>query len=172
MEKSDGDNGLGNIWTKCPLSAANEIMKTGKIKIGWTIARAEILTPRPLQCYKCWEFGHVKYSCTSKIDRSQQCYTCGSTTHRAQACSITSPKCVICEEKGLNNKHRIGSAMCSMDKFSNRGRPLPRIRREELEARNSNKPKATEVTKEDPDRRTTEIAMDIDHAVLSQTDSV
>ncbi|EFN72129.1 hypothetical protein EAG_00500, partial [Camponotus floridanus] len=113
-------NGLGNIWIQCPLCVANTIMKTGKIKVGWTVARAEILTPRPLQCYRCWEIGHVRYSCTSSTDRSQHCYKCGSSTHRALECVATAPKCIICEEKGLSSNHRLGSPVCNMIKNTTR----------------------------------------------------
>lgn len=162
-------NGLGNIWAQCPLSSANKIMSTGKIKIGWTVARAEILTPRPLQCYRCWEMGHVQYSCTSEIDRSQHCYKCGSSTHRALECPALAPKCIICEEKGFGANYRLGSPVCNMIKKVNRDRPLPRIRREELEARNARNDKNAQnpnALQENPDRTTTETTMEIDHATL------
>lgn len=115
----------------------------------------------------------MKYSCNSKIDRSRCCYKCGSDKHRAQACTTATPKCVICEEKGLNASHRMGSAICSLDRNANKNRPLPRIRREELEARNARKIVTTDSRtetgeiKEDPARRATEIDMEIDNAVPS-----
>lgn len=71
-------NGLGAIWVRCPTRVANKIAATGKIKVGWTVAKIEILPPRPLQCYRCWNFGHVRYSCSSRIDRSNHCYRCGT----------------------------------------------------------------------------------------------
>ncbi|EFN61255.1 hypothetical protein EAG_08358, partial [Camponotus floridanus] len=93
-------NGLGNIWVRCPVSTANKVAATGKFKVGWTIARVEILPSRPLQCYRCWNYGHVRYSCTSAVDRSSHCYRCGSSTHRINNCKAPTPHCIICEEKG------------------------------------------------------------------------
>lgn len=46
-------NGLGTIWAQCPLRAALQISTQGKVKIGWTVARVELLKARPLQCHKC-----------------------------------------------------------------------------------------------------------------------
>ncbi|XP_070529947.1 uncharacterized protein [Cardiocondyla obscurior] len=48
-----GINGLFTVWCRCPLVAAKKLALIGKIKIGWTLARIELLPSRPLQCYKC-----------------------------------------------------------------------------------------------------------------------
>lgn len=169
-------NGLGTIWVRCPASTANRIAASGKIKIGWTIAKVEILPSRPLQCFKCWNYGHVRYSCTSTIDRSNHCYRCGSSTHRVKSCNATSPHCIICEEKGNKTNHRLGSASCGAANATNRNRPLPRIRREELEAKNKRiiykedkgkkdeamykKDEAMYSRDDDPDRRTTDMEIE------------
>ncbi|EFN61739.1 hypothetical protein EAG_08063, partial [Camponotus floridanus] len=79
-------NGMGSVWIRCPLVSANALAQTGKIKIGWTIARIELLAKRPLQCFKCWEFGHARFSCRSPIDRSGHCYNCGIPGHTAKMC--------------------------------------------------------------------------------------
>lgn len=42
-----------------------------KIKIGWTIVGVTLLKARPLQCFRCWHYGHVKDRCRSQIDRSK-----------------------------------------------------------------------------------------------------
>jgi len=39
-------NGLGMIWARCPLRAANVMAKEEKIRIGWTIAKVELLPKR------------------------------------------------------------------------------------------------------------------------------
>jgi len=65
--------GLGTAWAKCPLVAANKIAKTGKLRVGWSIARVEILPDRPLQCHKCLEGGHVEARCLNKADYSRRC---------------------------------------------------------------------------------------------------
>lgn len=36
-------NGLCTVWARCPLAAAIQIASEGKIRIGWTIARVELL---------------------------------------------------------------------------------------------------------------------------------
>lgn len=53
-------NGLGIIWISCPIQAANRIAAIGRIRMGWTTVRAEMLDKRPIQCYRCWEFEHVR----------------------------------------------------------------------------------------------------------------
>ncbi|XP_029170140.1 uncharacterized protein LOC114939873 [Nylanderia fulva] len=62
--------GVGMVWTRCPLKAANTIIKTAQIKIGWAVTRVEILQTRPLQCYKSLEGGHVRARCPNTVDRS------------------------------------------------------------------------------------------------------
>lgn len=156
-------NGLGTIWLQCPVSVANKIAITGKIKVGWTVAKAEILTPRSLQCYRCWEVGHARYSCTSAVDRSSHCYRCGSSGHKIYECQAIKPKCIICVERNLNDNHRLGSNSCNMVKQTNKSKPLPRIRKEELDARN--RKKVQEITRQnmiDPARRVPEESMETD----------
>jgi len=69
-------NGLGMIWARCPLRAANVMAKEEKVRIGWTIAKVELLPRRPLQCFKCWEYGHTKFACKASIDRKGHCFNC------------------------------------------------------------------------------------------------
>lgn len=102
-----------------------------------------MLAKRPLQCYRCGEFGHVRFSCKAKIDRKESCYNCGDVQgHSARMCKSEEPRCIVCEEKGYPLNHRIGSRACKLDKISERTRQLPRRRmvegsveerREELE---------------------------------------
>lgn len=54
---SRAPNGLGTIWVRCPLTAANKVAVLGHIRIGWASARTELLDVRPLQCFKCLEEG-------------------------------------------------------------------------------------------------------------------
>ncbi|EFN80426.1 hypothetical protein EAI_02372, partial [Harpegnathos saltator] len=105
-------NGLYTVWVQCPLGAAIRIGREGKVRIGWTIARAELLRARLLQYYRCWEYGHVKSRCTSSIDRSAACCRCGSNGHQAKLCTMK-PRCVACHEKRGDGKHRMGSAACA-----------------------------------------------------------
>ncbi|KMQ93686.1 hypothetical protein RF55_6197 [Lasius niger] len=67
-------NRMYMVWAQCPLDAAIKAANGGKIKMGWTIAKIELLKNRPAQCYKCWGHGHVRDRCTSAIDRSKTCF--------------------------------------------------------------------------------------------------
>jgi len=53
-------NGLNMVWLQCPLSAAIKLSKKSRINIGWSVARVEMMRSRPVQCFKCWHFGHVR----------------------------------------------------------------------------------------------------------------
>lgn len=68
---------LFSVWAHCPLGAANKITSLKKIRIGWTLARVDLLESRPVQCFKCWRFGHLRNWCTSKTDFSKLCFRCG-----------------------------------------------------------------------------------------------
>lgn len=105
-------NGLGVVWAQCLLAAANKIAALKKIRIDWTTARVEILAARPLQCYKCWRFGHTRFNCGSQLDLFGSCFRCGEKGHAARECMVT-PKCIVCELENLNNAHRFGATDCS-----------------------------------------------------------
>lgn len=63
-------NVLYTVWARCPLAVVVYITKMRKARIGWTFSRIEMLETRPTQCFRCWGFGHVRYSCSSNIDRA------------------------------------------------------------------------------------------------------
>lgn len=108
-------NGLGFIWAQCPLTAATKVAESGKIKLGWSIVRVELLKARPKQCYKCWRFGHLRQSCTSEKDYSGRCYKCGENDHWAKMCK-RELKCMICKEDNKEFNHRIGSLACKAER--------------------------------------------------------
>lgn len=107
-------NGLGSVWLQCPPAAAVRITNIGKLRIDWTMARAELLKARPVQCFHCWKFGHVRFACRKPTDRTGRCFRCGETGHKAQTCSAP-PRCVICAEANLECDHRLGSIRCSVN---------------------------------------------------------
>lgn len=90
--------GLSTIWARCPLVVANKIVKVGKLRVGWTMARVETLADRPLQCHKCLEGGHTMSRCPSKADYSGRCYRCGETGHVVAACK-NAAHCIACAER-------------------------------------------------------------------------
>ncbi|EFN65242.1 hypothetical protein EAG_04587 [Camponotus floridanus] len=104
-------NGLCMTWVKCPIASAIKVSKTGKIPLGWTMARLELQKPRKMRCFKCWELGHHQDICKSKTDRSHACFRCGMDGHSAASCTKEA-HCVLCESKGLSARHRIGSHLC------------------------------------------------------------
>lgn len=106
------NNGLGTVWVQCPLATAIRITNLGKIRIGWTTVKAELLKARPVQCFKCWEFGHISYACKNQVDRRGSCFNCGKVGHNAQAC-VESPCCMVCKDKGRDTDHRIGGTLCN-----------------------------------------------------------
>lgn len=112
------NNGLFTIWAQCPLSAAVKIANLKKIKLGWTLVRVDLLDPRPVQCFKCWRFEHLKNSCTSEVDYSGLCFKCGGDDHRAKTCD-RSPRCKICSIDGKEASHRLGSVYCTVERKPN-----------------------------------------------------
>lgn len=104
-------NGMFSVWVQCPLEVAIKASKDGKIKIGWTIARIDLLKARPALCYKCWEKGHVQAQCKSQVNRLRACYRCGEEGHPARACN-NPISCLVCKQAGRDHAHRVGSMTC------------------------------------------------------------
>lgn len=99
------------VWVRCPLKTAIVIAKKKKIKVGWTVVGVTLLKARPLQCFRCWHYGHVKYACRSQIDRSMSCFQCGKEGHGVANCK-NAIRCAICESLGRESAHRVGSSKC------------------------------------------------------------
>lgn len=93
-------NGLGSVWLQCPLAAAMKVIDKGKVRIGWTMTRADLLKARRVQCFRCWKFGHVRFACKEAVNRTGRCFRCGESGHRSSECSAA-PRCVICAEANL-----------------------------------------------------------------------
>lgn len=115
--------GTGIVWARCPLVAANAILKTARIQIGWAVVRVELLEARPLQCFKCLEGGHVRARCPNAIDHSGKCYRCGEEGHAARHCEAA-VNCPVCTDKGLPANHRAGSKACTPVQKGRKGVPL------------------------------------------------
>lgn len=117
-------NGLGSLWVQCPLTAANRVVAAGRLKIGLTSSRVEVLEPRQLHCYRCLERGHVQSACPSSIDRSKLCYRCGQEGHVARFCA-NEPLCVLCRDSGKASNHRMGGRTCGAPRRN--PKPLGRV---------------------------------------------
>jgi len=105
--------GLFAAWVRCPESAAYKAAKSGKVQVGWAQAKVELLKARPLQCFRCLEFGHTRQRCTAATDRGDICYRCSQSGHMAGGCP-NAPHCTLCAEKGLKAAHRMGGNACPM----------------------------------------------------------
>ncbi|XP_011860092.1 PREDICTED: uncharacterized protein LOC105557454 [Vollenhovia emeryi] len=103
--------GLCSAWVQCPLGAANRLATAGSCSVGWTTAKITFLKKRPVQCYRCWDFGHVRGGCRSTTDRGGACFNCGKEGHTLRECA-SNPCCIVCREKGLNADHRLGTTNC------------------------------------------------------------
>ncbi|EFN72801.1 hypothetical protein EAG_08542, partial [Camponotus floridanus] len=82
------------------------------VKLGWTRVKIDLLKKRPIQCFRCWHFGHVRGNCRSDRDRTGACFRCGVLGHTAGTCNVGLPKCVVCEDLGKESRHRLGSPRC------------------------------------------------------------
>lgn len=121
-------DGMGVAWIVCPLEIAVKIAERGVVNLGWTRVRIELMRKRPIQCFRCWHFGHVRTSCRSEVDRTGACFRCGVVGHPANNCNAGAPKCVICEEARLDYRHRIGSPTCLFNQGFPRGvQPVKRV---------------------------------------------
>jgi len=106
-----GTNGLGTVWVRCPLIAANKVIRKGRLDLGWTKARVELLPDRPTTCFRCLRAGHVKAACPGGEDRGDTCYRCGERGHLARNC-VAPPRCPLCVDTGRPDNHRVGGQAC------------------------------------------------------------
>lgn len=105
-------SGLGSMRAQLPLAAAINAANTGKMRIGWSVARIQLLNARPVQCFRCWEFGHFQFSCRSTRNRAGTCFRCGMEGHAARNCA-GQLSCLVCKEKGMEYGHRMGGPVCA-----------------------------------------------------------
>jgi len=105
-------DGMGVMWVTCPLQAAIKIAERGTVVLGWTRVKIDLLRKRPVQCFKCWHFGHVRSGCRSVMDRKGSCYKCGIAGHTIGSCTVNILNCSICKDIGCESRHRIGSIIC------------------------------------------------------------
>ena len=92
------------------LELAKKVLKTGKVRIGWTICRVREAM-KPKQCFRCLDYGHLAKDCKGE-DRSKLCRRCGEGGHFAKDCKTKDPCCMICSTKDKKAAHVTGSSRC------------------------------------------------------------
>ena len=94
-----------------PRMNALNIIKSGKVRIGWDIARVQenISVPR---YFRCSAFGHLSHNCDKWNNATKPCFLCGATDHLVATCR-SDPVCTQCEAMGVDHRHRSGSAKCT-----------------------------------------------------------
>jgi hypothetical protein len=107
-----GYSGTQTATIRLALSAANKLLETGKVKVGWSVCSLKTIPPVPKQmerCFKCMGFGHQARNCKGP-DRSKRCRKCGDEGHFAMECTQL-PRCMLCTpEEG--NDHATGGFKC------------------------------------------------------------
>lgn len=144
-------NGLCMLWVQLPLANAVKVANLERFRIGWTVARVRLLKARPLQCYKCWSFGHVTAQCQATTNHTGHCFRCGEAGHTARTCA-NSPKCAICADLGSDSYHRIGSAKCmsnQKDKVSVKKKKKPTLSIPKAQTNDSRGRESMDVDKQD-----------------------
>ncbi|KAJ8928007.1 hypothetical protein NQ314_019473 [Rhamnusium bicolor] len=93
-------NGSGNqtATVKMRKDITAELVKRGKIKIGWVLCRLRRRV-NIIRCYKCLDFGHRTSECTGP-DKSDLCINCGKRGHKAKDCELKVSYCITCKEEG------------------------------------------------------------------------
>lgn len=77
-------DGMGVTWITCPLQVAVKMAEIGVVALGWTRVKLELLRKHPVQCFRCWYFGHVRSNCRVGIDRIGACFKCGQSDTRSE----------------------------------------------------------------------------------------
>lgn len=90
-------DGMGIAWVHCPLDLATRIASAGSVNLGWTMVRVELLRKKPVQCFRCWRFSHVRNNCRSAVDRTGLCFRCGKGGHAVRNC-VELSRCAVCAE--------------------------------------------------------------------------
>lgn len=111
-----GVNNRGQALAVCEFDAteATDLLKKGRIKIGWVNCRIRprLRVPR---CFKCLGYGHVRNDCTGP-DRRDCCWKCGQKGHMGKAC-LNTPSCFLCTRIANQDlAHVPGTSSCAVFK--------------------------------------------------------
>lgn len=60
-------DGLYSLWVRSDLERDLLVVKERWFQVGWARARVRLLEDRPLQCYRCLNFGRAATACNSLV---------------------------------------------------------------------------------------------------------
>ncbi|CAH2104359.1 unnamed protein product [Euphydryas editha] len=133
-----GPGGLGCTIVRCPIPVAKALAEAGRLLVGWSSARVQVLEQRPMRCFKCLGIGHTRPTCPAAVDRSGACFRCGLEGHIARNCT-GALRCAVCAAAGKSAAHLMGGRDCHPPnrkvERSLRPRPLPKAQRARLRRR-------------------------------------
>lgn len=101
------DANVGNIILEVSVKMFNELMKEGRMYMGWRACKMKEYV-NVLRCHKCCAFGHMARECKEKESVCQKCGECG---HLRFACK-KSECCRNCKIKGKRSDHSVMSQEC------------------------------------------------------------
>lgn len=110
-----GPGGMGALFVRCPVAVAKTLLNTGRLLVGWSSARVQVLEPRPLRCYKCLGVGHTRSRCPSSSTREDLCFRCGQEGHKSSTCT-NALRCAVCAHAGRPSGHYMGGRQCNPPK--------------------------------------------------------
>ncbi|CAH2083813.1 unnamed protein product [Euphydryas editha] len=114
-----GPGGMGTVVVRCPVATAKALAEAGRLLVGWSSAKVQILEQRRLRCYKCMSVGHTRPVCPTGTNRGGLCFRCGLDGHKARDC--TGPlRCVVCADAGMPAAHLMGGRDCCPPKTKSR----------------------------------------------------
>lgn len=87
-----------------PTQAAESLIRSGDIKVGWTRCRVKPKVEM-MRCYNCLKIGHHSDIC--RENKEKRCLNCSKPGHISKECSENS-YCTTCENEG----HRTDSTYC------------------------------------------------------------
>lgn len=103
--------GNGSAVVQCPAKVAN--VSIGRVRLGWSVVKVDLMPAKINRCYRCWEPGHFLSNCKSDFDRSGSCFNCGESGHTAKECVVRA-SCLVCKHRNKPHEHQCGRPGCSV----------------------------------------------------------
>lgn len=103
-------------FVSIPAASANTLMRTQRVKIGWTRCRVRY-REEVKRCYRCFAAGHMQWDCDGPDRKGTGvCIRCGEKGHKLKECK-NQPKCCLCSLDGKTKvDHLPGTRSCPSSK--------------------------------------------------------